>query len=90
LYPYDGVARFPARSAPRRDANPPQGVRAFSGHAHRDAMGLIAGIPVSSVPSVAIDLRLGEFPGAAATAPVYQIHRFDGDRRFVTETRIAA
>jgi hypothetical protein len=53
-------------------------------------MGLIAGIPVSSVPSVAIDLRLGEFPGAAATAPVYQIHRFDGDRRFVTETRIAA
>ena len=67
-----------------------QVVRAFSGHAHRDAMGLIAGIPVSSVPSVAIDLRLGEFPGAAATAPVYQIHRFDGDRRFVTETRTAA
>ena len=26
----------------------------------------------------------------AATAPVYQIHRFDGDRRFVTETRTAA
>ncbi|NQV56865.1 MAG: metallophosphoesterase [Rhodospirillales bacterium] len=66
-----------------------QVVRAFCGHAHRAAAGLIAGIPVSCVPSVAIDLRLGEFTGAAKTAPVYQIHRLDSGH-FVTETRTAA
>jgi Icc protein len=66
-----------------------QVVRAFTGHAHRDASGEIAGIPVSSVPSVAIDLRLGDFTGAAETAPVYQIHKYDGRQGFVTETRTA-
>jgi 3',5'-cyclic AMP phosphodiesterase CpdA len=60
----------------------------FTGHAHRDASGMIAGVPAGSVPSVAIDLRLGAYSGAAETAPVYYVHRFEG-RRFTTETRIA-
>jgi len=62
-------------------------VRAFCGHAHRDAAGTVAGVPMSTVPSVAVDLRLGDFPDAAA--PVYQIHKFDTRRGFVTETRVA-
>ena len=66
-----------------------QVVRAFTGHAHREASGMIANVPVSSVPSVAQDLRLGAYTGAAETSPVYQIHRWDNHRRFVTETRVA-
>jgi 3',5'-cyclic AMP phosphodiesterase CpdA len=65
-----------------------QVVRAFCGHAHREAEGVIAGIPVSCVPSIAVNLRLGDFPDAAVTAPVYQIHRFDTQSSFTTETRI--
>lgn len=64
-----------------------QVVRAFCGHAHRNAEGKIAGVLVSSVPSVAVDLRLGEFEGEAREAPVYQIHRFDPQSGFTSETR---
>jgi len=64
-------------------------VRAFCGHAHRDATGIIANIPVSCIPSVAIDLRLEDFPEAVRAAPVYQIHKYDADQGFVTETRVA-
>lgn len=66
-----------------------QVARAFCGHSHREAEGITAGVPVSSAPSIAVNLRLGEFPAAAATAPVYQIHRFDAHARFTTETRVA-
>jgi len=65
-------------------------VRAFSGHAHRDSAGLIAHVAASSVPSVAIDLRLGDFPEAAEAAPVFQLHTYKGGQGFVTETRAAA
>lgn len=66
-----------------------QVMHVFSGHAHRAASGMIANVPASSVPSVAIDLRLGAFSGAAETAPVYHIHRLDDEGSLVTETRIA-
>jgi 3',5'-cyclic AMP phosphodiesterase CpdA len=66
-----------------------QVVRAFCGHSHREAEGKIAGVPASCVPSVAVDLRLGDFPGVAEDAPLYQIHRFDPRTGFVTETRAA-
>jgi Icc protein len=63
-------------------------VRAFCGHSHREAMGITAGIPASCTPSVALNLRLGEFPEAAASVPVYQIHSFDSHSNFTTKTRI--
>lgn len=63
-------------------------IRAFCGHSHREAEGITAGIPASCAPSIAVNLRLGEFPDAAATVPVYQIHRFDSHSNFITETRI--
>lgn len=60
-------------------------VRAFCGHTHRDATGMIGDVPVSSTPSVAVDLRLGDFPEACRAAPVYQLHRFDPATGFRTE-----
>jgi len=60
-------------------------VRAFCGHTHRDATGMIGDVPVSSTPSVAVDLRLGDFPDAYRAAPVYQLHRFDPATGFSTE-----
>jgi len=65
-----------------------QVVRAFCGHSHRESVGVIAGVPASSTPSIALNLRLGEFPDAAATAPVYQIHRYVSQSGFSSETRI--
>jgi len=65
-------------------------MRAFCGHAHRDASGAIAEVPTSCVPSVAVDLRLGDFPVAADAAPVYQVHTFDVRRGFTTALRIAS
>lgn len=68
-----------------------QVIRIFCGHAHRDAAGAVAGVPASCCPSVAIDLRLGDFAmDAADTTPVFQIHEFDGQGDFVSETRAAA
>ena len=66
-----------------------QVVRAFCGHAHRNVAGRIAEVPVSSTPSVAIDLRLGDFPDEARSAPLYQIHRFDARHGFISELRAA-
>lgn len=66
-----------------------QVIRAFCGHAHRWAAGRIADVPVTSTPSVAIDLRLGAAPEAALAAPLYQIHRFGGRSGFNSELRVA-
>ena len=63
-------------------------MRAFCGHSHRDATGITAGIPASCTPSIALNLRLGEFPDAAASMPVYQIHSYDIYSGFTTEIRI--
>ena len=63
-------------------------VRALCGHSHREAEGFTAGIPASCTPSIALNLRLGEFSQSAATVPVYQIHSFDSHTDFTTETRI--
>jgi 3',5'-cyclic-AMP phosphodiesterase len=65
-------------------------VRIFCGHSHRDATGRVGDVPASTNPSVAIDLRLGEYPDGFQTAPLYQIHRFDARDGFVSEIRAAA
>ena len=64
-------------------------VRGFCGHAHRDSKGIVEGIPFSCVPSVARDLRLGEFEAELESVPLYQIHKFDSIDGFTTETRAA-
>jgi 3',5'-cyclic-AMP phosphodiesterase len=64
-------------------------VRGFCGHSHRSAAGKLGEVLVSSAPSVAIDLRLGEFPDEFQSAPLYQIHRFDARTGFISELRAA-
>ena len=58
-------------------------------YSHREAVGVTAGIPASCTPSIALNLRLGEFPDSAVTAPVYQIHQYSSQSGFSSETRIA-
>ena len=50
----------------------------FCGHTHRNSRGKILGIPASTTPSIAMDLRLGEISYGQEVQPVYQIHTFDG------------
>ena len=63
--------------------------RLLCGHTHRDTGGEIAGLPVTSMPSVAVDLRLGRYPDADQAAPMYKLHKFNGRDGFVSELRAA-
>jgi 3',5'-cyclic AMP phosphodiesterase CpdA len=65
-------------------------VAIFSGHVHRPAAGRVADIPASVTPCIATPLRWGEYPEHMRTRPVYQVHRFDPDWNFSTETRIVS
>ena len=57
----------------------------FCGHSHREATGAIGPIPVSSMPSVAVDLRLGAQPAAFRSEPIFKVHTFDGNGGFSSE-----
>jgi hypothetical protein len=61
----------------------------FCGHTHRNAAGKVGGVPVSSMPSVAVDLRLGSYPAAFEAIPIYRLHRFDAVQGVVSEIRAA-
>jgi len=65
-------------------------IAVFSGHVHRTAAGNVAGIPATAMPSIATTLRKGDYPAEMKTLPVYQLHRFDPEWGFATETRIVA
>ncbi len=64
-------------------------IHAFCGHTHRATAGVIGDVPVSSTPSIAVDLRLGAYPDALQSVPLYQLHRFDATQGFVSEMRAA-
>jgi len=64
-------------------------IHAFCGHTHRATGGTIGDVPVSSTPSIAVDLRLGTYPDAHQSVPLYRIHRFDGEHGVVSEMRAA-
>ena len=65
-----------------------QVVRIFSGHMHRPWTARVGGVAASTVPSVAADLRYGPYPPGMAGRPVYQVHRFEDDGGFASETRL--
>ncbi|MEK9753362.1 MAG: metallophosphoesterase [Rhodospirillaceae bacterium] len=48
------------------------------GHSHRDFQSPFAGVPVRTMPSIAIDLRLGDFDQDAEGRPLVFVHRVDG------------
>lgn len=82
--PWEGAERLTSALTDQRHV-----IRGFCGHSHRDTTGTVAHIPFSCVPSIARDLRLGEFEPELETVPLYHIHTFDGVGAFKTETRPA-
>ncbi len=66
-----------------------QVVRIFTGHMHRPWLATVGGVAASTVPSVAVDLRKGHYPPTMAGRPVYQLHRFEDDWGFASQTRLA-
>ena len=70
-------------------ARHPQVVRILTGHMHRPWTATVGGVAASTLPSVAVDLRWGRYPPTMARRPIYQVHRFEGDCGFASETRLA-
>lgn len=66
----------------------PQVVRIFTGHMHRPWLATVGGVAASTVPSVAVDLRYGQYPSTMQAQPVYQVHRFKDNARFDSESRL--
>jgi len=67
----------------------PQVIHVFSGHAHRPWRAGIGHAQASTMPSVAWDLRMGDYPPALAETPVYQLHGYTPETGFVSQSRIA-
>jgi len=61
----------------------------FCGHTHRASAGELGAIQASSTPSVAVDLRQGDYPAEFKSAPLYKLHRFDARRGLASEIRAA-
>jgi 3',5'-cyclic-AMP phosphodiesterase len=61
----------------------------FCGHTHRNVAGEVGGVPVRSMPSVAVDLRLGSYPVEFQSVPLYKLHQLDRECGFVSEIRAA-
>ena len=65
-----------------------QVIRIFAGHMHRPWTAMVGGVLASTVPSVATNLRYGDYPSAMDGRPVYQVHRFEEKSGFISETRL--
>jgi hypothetical protein len=96
--PYDlGVAHVPFQFEPRADAERlieilnghGNVIRVFCGHAHRPVTATLGKIPASTLPSIALDLRKGDYPPDQADAPLFQLHRYSPKTGFTSETRAA-
>ena len=64
-----------------------QVIRVFCGHSHRPYLTKIGKTEFSTVPSIASDLRMGNYPQSMKKIPVYQIHQFSPLSNFVSHTR---
>jgi 3',5'-cyclic AMP phosphodiesterase CpdA len=81
---WDGVERMGRALAGQRHV-----IGMFCGHTHRNVAGAVGGVPVTSMPSVAVDLRLGQYPASFEGLPIYKLHRVDAARGVVSEIRTA-
>jgi 3',5'-cyclic AMP phosphodiesterase CpdA len=59
-------------------------VRLLCGHAHRATEVDLGGITASTMPSIAVDLRMGEDPARTPSPPRFQVHRYESARGFTT------
>ena len=71
-------------------ARHPQLIRLFCGHSHRDYRAKIGSMLASTMPSIAIDLRLDTYPDDKMDVPVYHLHRYTDGAGFETELRWAS
>ena len=62
-------------------------IRVFCGHAHRATQTRMNGIAASTMPSLAVDLRLGDDPQTPSSAPRFHIHRYEPGRGFTSSSR---
>lgn len=60
----------------------------FCGHSHRCYTTEISDIRASTLPSIAADLRLGDYPESMNGIPLYKIHQYISGTGFVSETRL--
>lgn len=65
-------------------------VGVFCGHVHRQAEGNIENIPVKVMTAVATTLRRGAYPKHMENCPIYEIHHFDKNWGFKSETRFVS
>jgi Icc protein len=61
----------------------------FCGHTHRETAGEVGAVPANSMPSVAVDLRLGQYRAEFQSAPLYKLHLFDARHGIASEIRAA-
>ena len=60
----------------------------FCGHVHRPTTGLIGTVPAVVMPSVATELRYGDYPPKMLNTPIYFVHQYQTGHGFSTQTRI--
>ncbi|PHS78403.1 MAG: hypothetical protein COB59_07240 [Rhodospirillaceae bacterium] len=89
-YPFQFVDQEPVEKLTELVRSHPQVIRVFCGHSHRFYESHVATAPASTLPSTALDLRLGDgYPATMSDTPVYLVHRFNKDTGFVSEARKA-
>ena len=71
-------------------ARHPQTMRIFCGHSHRDYCDHFGDVLVSTTPSIAVDLRLGDFAQEDEDQPVFHLHTFETCIGFTSVSRISA
>jgi len=64
-------------------------VGVICGHVHRPTSGLVGAVPAVVMPSVATELRYGDYPNEMKKTPIYFVHRFEPQHGFSTETHVA-
>ncbi|MBM09639.1 MAG: hypothetical protein CMF69_08700 [Magnetovibrio sp.] len=64
-------------------------VRLLCGHSHRPFIASFAGTEVSTVPSIATDLRLDPYPKPLTHVPVFQVHKLEKSSDFFSQSYIA-
>jgi 3',5'-cyclic-AMP phosphodiesterase len=62
--------------------------RVFCGHSHRAYLDDFGGADCSTVPSVATDLRQGEYPDIMSASVVFQVHEYGADGRFQSQSHV--
>ena len=60
----------------------------FCGHIHRFSHAFVAHAPASTVPSLALDRRIGVMPPYLDDTPAYMLHHWDGFDQFISSTRL--